>query len=48
MCKIAFSSAEQVNLTKYSPVCVKPDDQSKGASSGQVIGEQLILRLGSK
>ena len=35
-----FASAEQVDLEKYSPVCVEPDDQT-GTASGQVIGEQL-------
>ena len=37
-----FSSAEQVDLEKYSPVCVKPDDQSETASSDQVIVHQVI------
>ena len=38
---ILVASAEQVDLEKYSPVCVEPEDQT-GTSSGQVIGEQLL------
>ena len=36
-----FASAEQVDLEKYSPVCVEPADQTGFTASGQVIGEQL-------
>ena len=35
-----FASAEQVDLEKYSPVCVETEDHSETAS-GQVIGERL-------
>ena len=38
---ILVASAEQVDLEKYSPVCVEPEDQT-GTSSGQVIGEQFL------
>ena len=37
-----FLSAEQVDLEKYPPVCVEPDDQSESGSSGQFIGHQVI------
>ena len=37
-----FLSAEQVDLEKYPPVCVEPDEQSESGSSGQVIGHQVI------
>ena len=36
-----FASAEQVDLEKYSPVCVEPPADQTGTASGQVIGEQL-------
>ena len=38
-----ISLDEQVDLEKYSPVCVKPDDeQSDSASSERVIAHQVI------
>ena len=37
------SLAEQVDLEKYPPVCVEPDDQSESGSSDQIIiGHQVI------
>ena len=42
-----FASAEQVDLEKYSPVCVEPPaDQTGFTASGQVIGEQLSNKQG--
>ena len=38
-----FSSAEQVDLEKYSPVCVEPELGQSEADKGQVIGEQLKI-----
>ena len=41
--KNVFSPAEQVDLEKYPPVCVEPDDQSENGSSDQmIIGHQVI------
>ena len=37
-----ISLDEQVDLEKYSPVCVKPDEQSDSASSERVIAHQVI------
>ena len=31
-----------MDLEKYPPVCVEPDDQSESGSSDQVIGHQVI------